>query len=401
VPLIMTDAMRAILRLNGSRANNHANAQAHKHTSRTTPRGFARGPRVGRLSASGKRAHGTARRAMRVRRQAQNRGHLPNTGRRVARPAAARGRRGRELRHGRVCERVRACIAAQDVAQRAGASRVRFCRRQPRTHTRASHAFAVVAQSRRAWRLSHCQAGTGRAVLYIHGTCHVACCTEPEPCPRQLVQPPAIILFARARTLIPASHFARAMEACHDGPAAARVLSVRHRAIEPCLCASSSRARPAPVLLWALRRMAPPAQLRADWADTSGPRRRRIRQDYLGRGWMQLVAELPALPRSAPSLPYSSVRSLRPLHASASTTKALWRCAAMVHASCIVRLASLPRVAQWLRHPLCSKMRAQRQAMRCDSLNAPRQRDRPQVGGAVLGRIPAVHIRAAAAGGAA
>ena len=230
VPLIMTDAMRAILRLNGSRANNHANAQAHKHTSRTTPRGFARGPRVGRLSASGKRAHGTARRAMRVRRQAQNRGHLPNTGRRVARPAAARGRRGRELRHGRVCERVRACIVAQDVAQRAGASRVRFCRRQPRTHTRASHAFAVVAQSRRAWRLSHCQAGTGRAVLYIHGTCHVVCCTEPEPCPRQLAQPPAIILFARARTLIPASHFARAMEACHDGPAAARVLSVRHRA---------------------------------------------------------------------------------------------------------------------------------------------------------------------------
>ena len=34
-------------------------------------------------------------------------------------------------------------------------------------------------------------------------------------------------------------------------------------------------------------------------------------------------------------------------------------------------------------------------------LTAPRQRDRPQVGGAVLGRIPAVHVRAAAAGGAA
>ena len=118
---------------------------------------------------------------------------------------------------------------------------------------------------------------------------------------------------------------------------AQRPLGVFPPAIEPCL--AHRLAARAPVLLWALRRMAPPARLRADWADTSGPRRRRIRQD-LGRGWVQLVAELPALPRSAPSLPYSSLRSLRPLHASASTTKALWRCAAMVHASCIVRLSS-------------------------------------------------------------
>ncbi len=113
---------------------------------------------------------------------------------------------------------------------------------------------------------------------------------------------------------------------------------------------------------------------------------------------MQLVAELPALPRSAPSLPYSSVRSLRPLHASASTTKALWRCAAMVHASCIVRLASCLSLLSGCAIRCAAK--CERSARRCAVTHCAEAAG-PQVGGAVLGRIPAVHVRAAAAGGAA
>jgi hypothetical protein len=175
---------------------------------------------------------------------------------------------------------------------------------------------------------------------------------------------------------------------------AQRPLGFFPSAIEPMPCASSSRARPAPVLLWALRRMAPPAQLRADWADTSGPRRRRIRQD-LGLGAAGCRAACPAQVRTLPAILLSPIAAPTP-RVRQHNEGAMALCC---NGSCILHRSAriLPLIAQWLRHPPAKR---ERSARRCAVTHCA-ERSRPQVGGAVLGRIPAVHIRAAAAGGAA